>query len=68
MRDHVTQMPGTDALVDMLARLGVRVRVVLKPLRRRLEVAPIFMLRRAAQGLLFQGPGNFRPAEAICSP
>lgn len=30
---------STDALIDMLARLGVRVRVVLKPSRRRLKVA-----------------------------
>ena len=30
---------STDALIDMLARLGVRVRLVLKPSRRRLNVA-----------------------------
>ena len=30
---------STDTLIDMLARLGVRVRVVLKPSRRRLKVA-----------------------------
>jgi predicted XRE-type DNA-binding protein len=30
---------STDALIDMLARLGVRVRLVLKPSRRRLKVA-----------------------------
>lgn len=30
---------STDALIDMLARLGVRVRLVLKPPRRRLKVA-----------------------------
>ena len=30
---------STDALIDMLARLGVRVRFVLKPSRRRLKVA-----------------------------
>jgi len=29
----------TDALIDMLARLGVHVRLVLKPPRRRLKVA-----------------------------
>jgi predicted XRE-type DNA-binding protein len=30
---------STDALIDMLARLGVRVRLVLKPSRRRLKAA-----------------------------
>jgi len=30
---------STDALIDMLARLGVRVRLVLKPSRRALKVA-----------------------------
>lgn len=30
---------STDALIDMLARLGIRVRLVLKPPRRRLKVA-----------------------------
>ena len=30
---------STDALIDMLARLGVRVRLVLKPTRRGLKVA-----------------------------
>jgi len=30
---------STDALIDMLARLGVHVRVVLKPSRRRLKAA-----------------------------
>jgi predicted XRE-type DNA-binding protein len=30
---------STDTLIDMLARLGVRVRVVLKPSRRQLKVA-----------------------------
>lgn len=30
---------STDALIDMLARLGVRVRLVLKSSRRRLKVA-----------------------------
>ena len=30
---------STDALIDMLARLGVRVRLVLKPSRRGLKVA-----------------------------
>jgi predicted XRE-type DNA-binding protein len=30
---------STDALIDMLARLGVRVRVVLKPARRGLKAA-----------------------------
>jgi predicted XRE-type DNA-binding protein len=30
---------STDALIDMLARLGVPVRVVLTPSRRRLKVA-----------------------------
>ena len=30
---------STDALIDMLARLGVRVRLVLKPSRRRLKTA-----------------------------
>jgi predicted XRE-type DNA-binding protein len=30
---------STDALIDMLARLGVRVRIVLKPSRRNLKVA-----------------------------
>lgn len=30
---------STDALIDMLARLGVRVRLVMKPSRRRFKVA-----------------------------
>jgi predicted XRE-type DNA-binding protein len=30
---------GTDALIDMLARLGARVRLTVKPGRRRLKVA-----------------------------
>ena len=30
---------STDALIDMLARLGIRVRLVLKPSRRRVKVA-----------------------------
>jgi len=30
---------STDALIDMIARLGVRVRLVLKPSRRRLKAA-----------------------------
>ena len=30
---------GTDVLIDMLARLGIRVRLVLKPSRRRFKVA-----------------------------
>ena len=30
---------STDSLIDMLARLGIRVQVVLKPSRRRLKVA-----------------------------
>jgi len=30
---------STDALIDMLARLGVRVRLVIKPSRRRLKAA-----------------------------
>ena len=30
---------GTDALIDMLARLGVRVWLVLKPSRRRLKAS-----------------------------
>ena len=30
---------STDALIDMLARLGIRVRLVLKPSRRRLKAA-----------------------------
>ena len=47
---------STDTLIDMLARLGVRVRVVLKPSRRRLKVAALRPLAQTKR----QGRVRFR--------